>query len=182
MGLRSCAEWLSLRCGLALGPGREHVRVARRLTELPLVRAEFGRGRLSYSKVRAIARVALPDSEAELVGLALHATAAQLERIVRAYRTAACGDLESAKRAFEERSLSWMWDDDGSLVVRGRLPAEEGALFLNALQCARREIADETGAFPRKRRPSPERVWAFPRKRRSRPRLTPARPTPTHWR
>jgi len=147
-GCRSCAEWLSLRCGLALGPGREHVRVAHRLTELPLVRAEFGAGRLSYSKVRAITRVATPDSEDELVELALHATAAQLERIVRAYRTAASGDLESANRASEERSLSWMWDDDGSLIVRGRLPAEEGALFLNALQCARREIAEETRSVP----------------------------------
>jgi len=37
-GCRSCADWLSVRCGIALGAAREQVRVAGRLAELPLVR------------------------------------------------------------------------------------------------------------------------------------------------
>lgn len=198
-GCRSCAEWLSLRCGLALGPGREHVRVARRLAELPLVCEEFGLGRLSYSKVRAITRVASPESEEELVGFALHATASQLERIVRAYRTAASADVEGANRAFEERSLSWVWEDHGSLVVRGRLPAEEGALFLNALQCARRELAEEhqgvdvpAGTSTKSRDAACVRAGTPTAAREaggacaetpvSRPRSTPGGPTPTRRR
>ena len=88
-GCKSCAEWLSLRCGVALGAGREQVRVARRLAELPLVSAAFARGELSYSKVRAISRVASEQTEADLLELAIHATAAQLEQIVRGYRRAA---------------------------------------------------------------------------------------------
>ena len=53
-GFASCAEWLSWRTGLAPGAAREHVRVARALAELPLLRDALGRGAVSYSKVRAV--------------------------------------------------------------------------------------------------------------------------------
>ena len=43
----------------------------------------FESGELSYSKVRVLARVAEPDSEADLLELARHATAAQLERMLQ---------------------------------------------------------------------------------------------------
>src|SRR4051812_9451648 len=55
---RSTAHSLNWRCGIGLVAAREQVRVAHRLAELPLVRETFGAGTLSYSKVRAIARVA----------------------------------------------------------------------------------------------------------------------------
>lgn len=144
-GSRSCADWLSLRCGLAPGPGREHVRVARAVAELPLIRAEFAAGRLSYSKARALTRVATPESEGELVGLALHATAAQLDRIVRAFRGVISADLAHANRAHEMRYLTWGWEDDGSLSVRGRLPAEAGQAFINAVAMAQDELRADAG-------------------------------------
>src|SRR5918992_112412 len=82
-GCRSCAHWVSWRCGAAPGAAREHVRVARRLTELPLIRRAFSEGRLSFSKVRALTRVGDVEREDDLLELARHATAAQLERLVR---------------------------------------------------------------------------------------------------
>src|SRR3954447_16908928 len=85
-GAGSCAGWLAWRCALLPRAAREHVRVARRLPELPLIHAAFAHGELSYSKVRALTRVAEPDSEEALVELARTLTAAQLERAVRAYR------------------------------------------------------------------------------------------------
>jgi hypothetical protein len=85
-GCGSCAEWLAWRCALLPRAAREHVRVARRLPELPLLHAAFARGELSYAKVRALTRVADADSEEELLELARVMTAAQLERAVRAYR------------------------------------------------------------------------------------------------
>src|SRR5919109_3929777 len=69
-GCGSCAEWLAWRCALLPRAAREHVRVARRLPELPLLHAAFARGELSYAKVRALTRVAEADSEAELLELA----------------------------------------------------------------------------------------------------------------
>jgi len=137
-GSSSCAHWLSWRCGLAPGAAREQLRVARRLDELPLVRGAFGRGELSFSKVRAVSRLACAKTEAALLELAQHALAAKLERLVRAYRTAAEGDeLGRARNAHRERHLTWAWNDDGSLDVRGRLSAEEGAVFLEALAAGR---------------------------------------------
>ena len=57
-GITSCAHWLSWQCGLAPGPAREHVRVARALPALPRIGRAFADGRLSYSKVRALTRIA----------------------------------------------------------------------------------------------------------------------------
>src|SRR5438094_9905263 len=77
-GCGSCAEWLAWRCALTPRAAREHVRVARRLPELPLIHGAFARGELSYAKVRALTRVATGETEEELLSLAGVLTAAQL--------------------------------------------------------------------------------------------------------
>ena len=87
-GALSCAHWLAWRTGLDRGAAREHVRVARALTTLPALRTAFERGELSFSKVRAVTRIARPETEADLLAMAREGTAAQLERLVRAYRRA----------------------------------------------------------------------------------------------
>jgi hypothetical protein len=74
-GVKSCAHWLSWKCQLGAHAAREQVRVARALRALPLITAEFGAGRLSYAKVRALTRIATEDTEADLVELAQAATA-----------------------------------------------------------------------------------------------------------
>ncbi len=135
-GIKSCAHWLSWRCSIGLGTAREHVRVAARLRELPLVREAFFRGQLSFCKVRAITRIASVETESELLELARHATGAQLEKIVRGFCRAQRATLEQARQAHERRFLSWNWEEDGSLSFEGRLPAEDGALLLAALTAA----------------------------------------------
>ena len=141
-GCRSCAHWVSWRCAIAPGAAREQVRVARRLRELPLVCAAFADGELSYSKVRALTRVAGVERERELLGLARHATASQLERLLRAYR----GVVAAERAAAGGRPARWLvieHDDDGSVLVRGRFPAEEGALIVAALEAAQQQSAGE---------------------------------------
>jgi len=146
-GCRSCAEWVSWRCGLAPVAAREHVRVARRLEELPLIREAFARGGLSYSKVRALTRVGAVEREAELLELAQATTAAQLERLVRAYRGVVAVERAAAEGAHRDRYLEWDYEEDGFLTLRGRLPAEEGALIVAALEAARDALtADARGA------------------------------------
>src|SRR4051794_13434853 len=139
-GCRSCAHWVSWRCGIAPVSAREHVRVARRLSELPDVQAAFARGELSYSKVRAITRVEGLEREADMLSLARHATAAQLERLVRAHRSVVAVE-RAARGARAERWLTWDHDDDRSFLLRGRLPAEEGAALVAALEAARDRMA-----------------------------------------
>ncbi len=131
---RSSAEWLAWRCALTPRAAREHVRVARRLRELPSIREAFARGELSYAKVRALTRVATRESEEELLELGSVLTAAQLERTVRAYRRVM---TEEARRSQEDAVLSVSWSEDGSLELHGRLAPEDGTLFLRALEAVR---------------------------------------------
>jgi hypothetical protein len=131
-GMHSCWVWLAWRCALTPRAAQEHVRVARCLEELPKIRVAFSRGELTYSKVCALTRVACADNQDLLLEHARHATAAQLERICRAYRGVT---LREAGRARELRHFSYSWDpEDGSLRFGGRLSGEEGALLLEALE------------------------------------------------
>jgi hypothetical protein len=148
-GCKSCAHWLSYTCALGSGAAREHVRVARRLEELPRIRAAFGRGELSYSQVRALSRVATPGLEGRLLEIARYSTAAQLERVLRAYRGVLTRELDPADLAQGGRYLACEHDDDGSLLIRGRLPAEEGALLLAALQAGRDQLRGDGPANER---------------------------------
>jgi 5-methylcytosine-specific restriction endonuclease McrA len=140
------ADWLAWRCGLMRRTAREHVRIARRLVELPLIRAAFGRGELSYAKVRALTRIAERETEEELLGIALEMTAAQLDRAVRAYRRVTTDDAVALQ---ENAYLQWYWDEDGSLVLRGQLAPEDGAVFLQALESAHQALRERGSAEPR---------------------------------
>jgi hypothetical protein len=82
--MNSCAQWLSWKCQMSSGTAREHVRVARALRELPVIRREFSAARLSYAKVRALTRIATPATEAGLAELAIPMTGNQLERFAGA--------------------------------------------------------------------------------------------------
>src|SRR5919198_2077057 len=139
-GCRTCADWVSWRCAIAPRAAREHVRVAHSLRQLPRIAEAFRAGQLSYSKVRALTRVAEPHCEDELLHFVRYATAAQLERIVRGYRRVTG---QEAERSHERAYLAWHWDEDGSLCLNGRLPADDGALFLRALERAQDALAEE---------------------------------------
>jgi hypothetical protein len=163
-GIRSCAYWLNWQCGIAMGAAREKVRVARALVGLPEINAAFERGELSFSKVRAMTRVATPENEDYLLMIAHHGTAQHVEKLVGAYRTVSrnedfigaeqnrvMGELDESivvpeveldqKRdelAFYSRGLSCYQDDDGMWVIKGRLPEESGSLLVKLL----RELGD----------------------------------------
>jgi hypothetical protein len=136
-GHRSCAHWLSYRTGIDLGTAREKVRTARVLIGLPLTSASMARGELSFSKVRALSRVATEDNESELLVFARGSTTAQLERLVRGFRRGSREDeAEWERRRWEDRTFSVVPDDDGMYVVRGRLPPEIGVALMRAVEAA----------------------------------------------
>ena len=138
-GFRSCAHWLSWRTGVSLGPAREKVRVARCLPSLSLIPEAFASGEISYSKVRAMTRIATAENEAEILDFARHGTTAHVETLVRHWRRLDRGDASEADRA-ERRGLSLWLTDDGSYEVRGRLAPEVGALLLKALEVAETKL------------------------------------------
>jgi hypothetical protein len=144
-GFLSCAHWLSWRVGLDLGAARERVRVARALGELPLLAEALARGELSYSKVRALTRVATPETEARLLEVGRAGTAAHVEKIVRAWRKVdRQREAETAEARHQGRALQVYTDDDGMVVVRGRLEPEAGAVLVRALEAAREALYART--------------------------------------
>jgi Domain of unknown function (DUF222)/HNH endonuclease len=141
-GTQSCAHWLNWKCGIDLGAAREKVRTARALEDLPKISAAMERGELSYSKVRALTRVACAGTEDYFLSIALHGTADHVENLVRGYRRARdAEELSREARQQANRYFSYRYDDDGSLVFKGRLPADAGALLLKALVEAIEEIS-----------------------------------------
>src|SRR5690606_7011363 len=152
-GFRSCAHWLSWRTGIALGAAREKLRVARALPELPRLSDAMREGSLSFSKVRALTRVATPANEAELLEFAHHGTTSHVERLVRAWRQVDRNEAAEPDRArHEARSLTLYQDDDGSWVVRGGLDPEVGAVLRKAWDAA----ADELPRAPGESDPAPD--------------------------
>ena len=165
-GLRSCAHWLSWKCGLDMNTAREKVRVARALEELPAINAAFEKGELSFSKVRAMTRAATDINESYLLMIAEYGTTQQMETLVKSFRTvsriekfdvtanndADLGTSEEKKELNqqeleqENRSVSCYQDDDGMWIIKARLPAEEGALVAKALQELSDSIADSKKA------------------------------------
>ncbi len=135
--LPSCAHWLNFKCGLNLGAAREKVRVAHALVGLPKIAASMSRGELSYSKVRALTRVASETTEETFLMIALHGTAHHVETLVRGYRRAQ--EAEELSREAEQhanRGVSYHFADDGSLILKARLPAVAGAMLIKALDAA----------------------------------------------
>jgi Domain of unknown function (DUF222)/HNH endonuclease len=137
-GFRSCAAWLSWRVGLDIGAARERVRVARALATLPLFAHALGSGELSYAKVRALTRVATPETEARLLAVGRAGTAAHVERIVRGWRRMDRQvEARETARRHAGRALHVYQDEGGMVVVRGRLEPEVGELLAQALAAAR---------------------------------------------
>jgi hypothetical protein len=137
-GCLSCAQWLSWRIGLDLCAARAKVRVARALGPLPRIDDAFRHGRISYSKVRALTRVATPENEASLLGMARSSTAAQLEKICRGYRRALNG--LTGKLPCDDADQRWVSDrstDSGMIRIEAQLLPDEAALVLKAIEAAR---------------------------------------------
>src|SRR3954453_4047810 len=133
VGINSCGHWLAWQGGMSPVTGREDVRVARVLRGLPLIATAFAAGRLSYSKVRALTRIAAPDCEASLLEFALSATASQTERFCRQWRRVDDDSADGAEGRPEVGQSFESWtDEEGYLTLKVRMPAEAGA----ALMCA----------------------------------------------
>jgi hypothetical protein len=133
-GIRSCAHWLNWKCGISLGPAREKVRVARCLDGLPAINEAFAGGEISYSKVRAMTRVATDDNEAYLLMIARHGTAQHMEQLVRQYQKVDHLQQPKAERdQHAARELVCYQDEDGQWIIHAKLPAEVGALVVKAI-------------------------------------------------
>ena len=166
-GIRSCAHWLNWKCGIAMSAAREKVRTARALEGLPGINKAFEKGELSFSKVRAMTRVATEENESHFLNIAEYGTAQHMEVLVKAFRAVSCiadtpedfnavetqeckksmlgetqHELRQQKHQQEDRSVVCYQDDDGMWIIKAKLPAEEGALVAKALKELGDQIAE----------------------------------------
>jgi len=153
-GFLSCAHWLCYRVGLEMRAARERVRVARALGTLPRLAQALARGELSYSKVRALTRIATPEIEERLLKVGLAGTAEHVERIVRGWRRVDRKvEVEETARRHKHRAVHFYHDDDGMVIIRARLEPQAGAVVIQAITAAREALhqrarAQEIAAGP----------------------------------
>ena len=149
-GIKSFSHWLNWKIGMGSVMGREKVRVARALVDLPLIETAFSKGEISYSKVRAMTRVATAENELFLMQIAENGTAQHMEYLVRKY--ALCQRLEGKHQDDDEyqnadwkqdKTFTWFQDDEGMYELKVRLPADEGAVVIKALNIIINEIQKE---------------------------------------
>jgi hypothetical protein len=146
-GVKSCAHWLNWKCGIAMGAAREKVRVAHCLENLPLIDASFAIGEISYSKVRAMTRVATPETEDALLVFARHGTASHVEQLVSKYKRVKRNmEDESEQEREKSRTLTYYHDNDGMWVINARLSPEAGSLLVKAIEALVAPIREEKRA------------------------------------
>ncbi len=157
---KSCAEWLAWRCGISLSAAREKVRTAQALRTLPEISGAFADGRLSYSKVRALTRVAHVHDEDLLLAYALQATAAQVEERCRQIRNVTPESVNDARRAWAQRFLTiWRNEANGTLRITVEVPIEDGELIARAIDCAVAAGEVTTGVEPQGNNDSKGATW-----------------------
>ncbi|MFK7889264.1 MAG: DUF222 domain-containing protein, partial [Granulosicoccus sp.] len=148
-GQRSCASWMNIHCGMSPSAANDRCRVAYALETLPVIRQLFELGELSWSKVRALTRIATPENERKLAVDALSMTASAIERLARQYRdTRTFSDVEDederAKRQYDRRYLFVRHDDNGMVRINASLPPLEGAAIVKSLSRAEEEVRQQT--------------------------------------
>jgi Domain of unknown function (DUF222)/HNH endonuclease len=141
-GFLSTASWLSARFRIAWGVARDHVRMARAIDRMPVLRSTVRTGDVPISAVRilAAAHEAEPDAfaraEERLVEAARVHPLAGLQRVVAVWRQVVEREheLDGADAVRDRRRLHASATLAGSVRVDGDLDPETGETLLTALR------------------------------------------------
>ena len=134
-GVRSCSHWLNWKCSIGYCAAREKIRVAHALEKLPKINEAFEQGLVSYSKVRAMTRVATDENEAVLLNVADDFSASHVEKLVHKYQQVDADQKPLPELSeHESRELKFYQDEDGMWVITAKLPQVEGGLLIKAIE------------------------------------------------
>lgn len=132
-GVPTCAHWVANALDIEVCTAREWLRIGAALRRLPVVDDAFASGRLSYSKVRALTRVATPETEAELCEMAERVPAGSLRCALASWQSQRESPAETEARQRAARSLTWRVDVDGTVVGWFRLAPSAAAVLTAAV-------------------------------------------------
>ena len=140
-GYVDTAQWLDAECGISRVTAREKVRVARELEGLAKIAEAFADGMLSYSKVRALTRLADLGNEGALLDLALKCPASELEMRLREMENggALCPGNEDGKARHRLTSHQGTGD---RVRISVELSREDAGIVMEALEVAKGEITE----------------------------------------
>ena len=139
-GYVDTAQWLDAECGISRVTAREKVRVARELEGVGKIAEAFADGALSYSKVRALTRLADQGNEGALLDLAMKCPASELEARLREMENG--GALSSEDGEGKARHTLKRYEGSGDRVrISVELSREDAGVVMRALEVAKAEIA-----------------------------------------
>ena len=145
-GAGHCAAWMNLELGISPKLGWEYLRIGRRLRLLPTTQALFRAGKLTWSIIRLITRVADPDNEKILCHAALDASVTQVKSLCNGYKwkndDKGAGENDRALKQWESRALRWDEASNGSTRIQLVLPPELAQAYLNSVEHSLRQLDD----------------------------------------
>jgi len=155
-GSSTCAHWVADALDVEVSTAREWLRIGRVLAELPLLDRAFEAGRLSYSKVRTLSRVATAANEAELCAIAEQVPAGRLGHALAAWLIRHETPEETEVRQHTARYLNWRTEPDGMVVgffrlapvAASKITAPVDALILQQRPDAARSHASADASDP----------------------------------
>ena len=155
-GASHCAAWMNVEVGISMQLSWEYLRVGRKLQSLPTLKALFRVGKLSWSKVRLISRVADQDNEPLLCHAALDASVSDVKRLCQNYRWNNDDNDEAAKndqalKQWETRSLTWNEASNGSTCIQLVLPPEIAQAFLNSVEHSLSQVETKDNKMSQRR-------------------------------
>ncbi len=148
-GSPTCAHWIAATLDIEIGTAREWLRIGRALATLPNTGQAFANGDLSFTKIRALTRLATPGNEAELLGIAERTPAGDLGRALAAWSARHEDEHERDRRHRRDRGLRWRTEPDGMVTASIRMTPAQAAVLTAAvdehvMRSEGREPADTT--------------------------------------
>ena len=148
-GSPTCAHWIAATLDIEIGTAREWLRIGRALAHLPMTTNAFANGGLSFTKVRALTRLATAANETELLEIAERTPAGDLGRAVAAWSALNDDQRQRDRRHRRDRGLRWRTEPDGMVTASLRMTPEQAAVLTAAvdehvMRSDGREPADPT--------------------------------------
>jgi len=132
-GSPTAAHWLAIIADVEPCTTREWIRIGRLLQTLPATADALRTRQISYSKARALTRLATPDNEHALLDIATTTTAADLGRALAAWFSRTNEPEDVAAYHHQQRSVKWRTEPDGMTVFTLRLPPLLAGILMSFL-------------------------------------------------